>query len=125
MSLWLLLGHWLAGGRARSTGGGTHLLEHLFTRAFQLDHAVGHKEDVVAAGHRGGGEDDVVDLGQPGLAGLRGADVHADWRGLFAQGAQRELLDLGAASLGRHQSAHAGADWGGLGRDRDARDRPS
>ena len=116
-------------GRRRRCAGVAHQREALqFAQSWhggvlELDHSLGHEENVVGAGHRGGGEDDVVDLGQPGLAGLWGADAQADWRGLFAQSAQRELLDLGAASLGRLQGAHAGADWGGLGRDRDVGDR--
>ena len=116
-------------GRRGHGGGVAHQRETLQLAlpchggVLQLDHAVGHKEDVVAAGHRGGGEDDVVDLGQPSLTGLRRADVHADWCGLFAQGAQRELLDLGAAGLGRLQGANGGVHGCGLGRDRDVRDR--
>ena len=94
-------------GRRRRCAGVAHQREALLLAepshggVLELDHALGHEEDVVSAGHRGGGENDVIDLGQPGLAGLRGADVHADWRGFFAQGAQRELFDLGAAGLGR------------------------
>ena len=78
------------------------------------DAAVGHKEDVVLAAHRGGGEDQAVGLVDARLARGLHLDLGANRGGGFAYGHQANLLDFIDAGLGRLGLGHG--DGGGRGR---------
>ena len=65
------------------------------------DAAVGHKEDVVLAAHRRGGEDQAVRFVDAGLAWDLHVDLGTGRRRGFAHGQQANLLDLVDTGLGR------------------------
>ena len=87
------------------------------------DAAVGHKEHVVLAAHRRGGEDQAVRLVHAGLARGLHLDLGAGRRGRLAHSHQANLLDLVDTGLGRLGLGDGDGGGRGGGNDGDTADR--